>query len=79
MVDEEGYVFITGRKKELIITAGGENVAPYPIENNIKKKLPFASWVVVIGDNKKYLTALISIKNITPPIQVPSDEIEEDA
>lgn len=61
-------MFITGRKKELIVTAGGENIAPYPIENNIKKKLPFASWVVIIGDNKKFLTALIAIRNVASPI-----------
>lgn len=63
-VNEEGYIFITGRKKEIIVTAGGENVAPYPIENNIKKKLRgFASWVVVVGDNRKFLTALIAVRN----------------
>lgn len=57
-------MFIIGRKKEIIVTAGGENIAPYPIENNIMNKInKFASWVVVIGDDRKFLTALIVIKN----------------
>lgn len=60
-IDEEGFLFITGRKKELIITAGGENVAPVLIENEIKKYGPNISQVVVIGDKRKYLTALITI------------------
>ncbi len=49
---------ITGRIKELIITAGGENVAPVLIENQINTFLPIFSHVVVIGDKRKYLTAL---------------------
>ena len=57
-------MFIIGRKKEIIVTAGGENVAPYPIENKIISKISkFASWVVVIGDDRKFLTALIAVKN----------------
>lgn len=57
-------MFIIGRKKEIIVTAGGENIAPYPIENHIISKInKFTSWVVVIGDDRKFLTALIAIKN----------------
>lgn len=61
-VDEDGYIFITGRIKELIITAGGENVAPVPIEDNIKKALPCLSNAMVIGDKLKFLSVLISFK-----------------
>jgi len=46
----------------LIITAGGENVAPVPIEDFIKEKCPGISNVVVIGDHRKYMTALITLK-----------------
>jgi long-chain-fatty-acid--CoA ligase ACSBG len=53
---------ITGRIKELIITAGGENVAPVLIENQITTVLPIFSNVVVIGDKRKYLTALLCLK-----------------
>ena len=78
--NETGNMFIIGRKKEIIVTAGGENVAPYPIENNIISKInKFASWVVVIGDDRKFLTALIAIKNSHDATQVPCDEIEDEA
>lgn len=42
----------------------------------MKKKLPFASWIVVVGDRKKHLTALIVVKNQNEPLQVPVDDIE---
>lgn len=57
-LDGEGYLSITDRKKEIIITAAGKNIAPQPIENKIKS-FPFAEQVCVIGDQRKYLTALI--------------------
>lgn len=57
-LDDQGYLSITDRKKELIITAAGKNVAPQPIENRLKS-FPFIEQVCLIGDQKKYLTALI--------------------
>lgn len=66
--DENGYLYITGRIKELIITAGGENLAPVPIEDNIKAELPFVSNAMVIGDKKKFLSVLL-----TPKIVMDSD------
>ena len=47
---------------ELIITSGGENVAPVPIEDKIKAEIPFISNVMLIGDKRKYLTCLITLK-----------------
>jgi long-chain-fatty-acid--CoA ligase ACSBG len=57
-----GFVKITGRYKELIITAGGENVAPVPIEDAVKKACPAISNIVMHGDKRKYNTALITLK-----------------
>jgi long-chain-fatty-acid--CoA ligase ACSBG len=50
-IDSEGFLFITGRIKELIITAGGENVAPIIIEDNFKLFCPIASNIMVVGEN----------------------------
>jgi long-chain-fatty-acid--CoA ligase ACSBG len=61
-INENGNLLITGRIKELIITAGGENVAPSPIEHAILHQCKIISNVVLIGDNKKYLSALITLK-----------------
>ena len=62
-VDDDGFYTVVGRIKEIIITAGGENVAPTNIESEIKKALPeLVSHVVVVGDKQKYLNCLITIK-----------------
>ncbi|MDD2735099.1 MAG: long-chain fatty acid--CoA ligase [Desulfuromonadaceae bacterium] len=55
---EDGFVFITDRKKELIITAGGKNIAPQPIENELKM-IKYVSSAYVYGDRKPFITALI--------------------
>ncbi|XP_065059824.1 long-chain-fatty-acid--CoA ligase ACSBG2-like [Rhopilema esculentum] len=60
--DKDGFMFITGRIKELIITAGGENIAPVPIEERIKAELPFISNAMVIGDKRKFLSVLLTPK-----------------
>jgi long-chain-fatty-acid--CoA ligase ACSBG len=57
-----GYLTITGREKDIIITSGGENITPSLIEDNIKNHIDIIEHVVVIGDNKKYLIALATLK-----------------
>jgi long-chain acyl-CoA synthetase len=59
-VDEEGFLFITDRKKDLIVTAGGMNIAPQNIENLLKAD-PFISQVMVHGDRRPYPVALITL------------------
>jgi long-chain acyl-CoA synthetase len=59
-IDEDGFVFITDRKKDLIVTAGGMNIAPQNIENLLKAD-PFISQAMVYGDRKPYPVALITI------------------
>lgn len=60
VMDDEGFLTITDRKKDLIVTAGGKNIAPQNIENLIRT-LPLISQVMVYGDRRKYLTALITL------------------
>jgi long-chain-fatty-acid--CoA ligase ACSBG len=62
----DGVLFITGRAKELIITAGGENVPPVLIENEIKSALPFLANAMVVGDMKKFLTVLLTLREDPP-------------
>ena len=58
--DEDGFLHITGRKKDIIITAGGKNITPKNIESAVKNH-PLVGECVVIGDRRKYLTMLVSL------------------
>jgi long-chain acyl-CoA synthetase len=60
-LDEDGYLTITDRKKDLIITAGGKNISPSWIENRLKVS-PYVREAIVIGDRRRYCTALIGIE-----------------
>jgi long-chain-fatty-acid--CoA ligase ACSBG len=72
-IDADGFLSITGRIKELIITAGGENVAPVIIEDNFKLLCPPCSNMMVIGDGQRFLGALISFKvDVNPKTGGPS-------
>jgi long-chain acyl-CoA synthetase len=59
-VDEDGFIYITGRKKDIIITAGGKNITPANLENGITQNR-WISRAVVIGDRRPYLVALVTL------------------
>ncbi|KSZ58873.1 long-chain fatty acid--CoA ligase [Rhodococcus pyridinivorans KG-16] len=59
-IDEDGFISITGRKKELIVTAGGKNVAPAVLEDSLRAH-PLISQVIVVGDSKPFIGALITL------------------
>ncbi len=59
-IDEDGFLKITGRKKEIIVTAGGKNVAPAVLEDQLRAH-PLISQAMVVGDNKPFIGALITI------------------
>ncbi|MFG1784208.1 AMP-dependent synthetase/ligase [Rhodococcus oryzae] len=59
-VDSEGYITITGRKKEIIVTAGGKNVAPAQLEDQLRAH-PLISQALVVGDQKPFIGALITV------------------
>ncbi|OKK05847.1 long-chain fatty acid--CoA ligase [Streptomyces sp. CB03234] len=60
-LDEDGYLTITGRKKDVIITSGGKNVIPAPLEDWLRAH-PLVSQCMVVGDNRPYVTALITLE-----------------
>lgn len=60
VIDKDGFLQITDRKKDLLITAGGENIAPQVLEGQLKG-VPVIGQAVVIGDRRKYLTALLTL------------------
>merc|ERR1719293_270356 len=77
MVTTAGMVKITGRYKELIIGDGGENIAPVPIEDHVKKTCDGINEVMMIGDKRKYNVAFITLKAVGANGEVPgSDDLD---
>ncbi|KAK8807128.1 hypothetical protein WA158_003887 [Blastocystis sp. Blastoise] len=74
--DNDGFFYVTGRIKELIVTAGGENIPPVLIETKIMELSNCFANVVVVGDKKKYLSCLISLKTNANPLNgEPTDKL----
>ena len=81
--DDEGFLTITGRKKEIIVTAGGKNVAPAALEDPIRAN-PIVGQVVVVGDQKPFIAALVTLDPEMLPAwltnnSLPADMSLEDA
>jgi long-chain acyl-CoA synthetase len=66
-IDEDGYLTITGRKKEIIVTAGGKNVSPAQLEDPIRAN-PIVGQVIVVGEQKPFISALITLDEEMLPV-----------
>ncbi|HWR85646.1 MAG TPA: long-chain fatty acid--CoA ligase [Rhodoglobus sp.] len=66
-IDDDGYLQITGRKKEILVTAGGKNVAPAALEDPIRAN-PIIGQVVVVGDQKPFISALVTLDEEMLPV-----------
>ncbi|MBI9074959.1 MAG: long-chain fatty acid--CoA ligase [Desulfatibacillum sp.] len=78
-IDEDGFLWVTGRKKDIIITSGGKNITPAKIESSLMSS-PLVEHAVVVGEGRKFLTALLTISpeagakflgmDSTPPLDI---------
>jgi len=78
-INEKGFLFITGRFKELIITAGGENIPPVLIEDTIKEECRLISNCMLVGDYKNYLALLVAIKTEPGPDMTLTRNLSQEA
>ncbi|KAM6216712.1 LOW QUALITY PROTEIN: long-chain-fatty-acid--CoA ligase ACSBG2 [Rhynchocyon petersi] len=81
-IDQQGFLYITGRSKvaKILITAGGENVPPIPIENLVKEKIPIITRALLVGDRAKFLSMLLTLKcQLDPQTSEPQDRLNKEA
>merc|ERR1719359_2182051 len=80
MITEAGMCKITGRYKELIIGEGGENIAPIPIEDHVKKMCDGIAEIMMIGDKRKYNVAFVTLKAVGANGETPgTDDLDAGA
>ena len=75
-IDEDGFISITGRKKELIVTAGGKNVAPAALEDPLRAN-PLVAQAVVIGDQRRFVSAVVSLDPEMLPIWLGNNGLDK--
>jgi long-chain acyl-CoA synthetase len=75
-LDDDGYLRITGRKKELIVTAGGKNVAPAVLEDRLRAH-PLVSQCIVVGDQKPFIGALVTLDPEMLPVWAKNNGLDE--
>ena len=76
-MDEDGFLTITGRKKEIIVTAGGKNVAPAMLEDQIRAAA-LVSQCIVVGEGRKFVGALVTLDAEVLPAWLKRHELPED-
>lgn len=77
--DEDGFLYIGGRQKEIIVTGGGENVAPVPIEEMIKVQMKdIVSNCMVLGDKRKHLACILTLRTVLDASNLPTDQLHPD-
>lgn len=79
-LDPDGFLKITGRIKELIITAGGQNIAPVPVEDNFKLECVACSNIMMVGEQQRFMAAIITFKvDVDLKTGVPSRNLTTEA
>jgi len=77
--DEDGFLFVGGRSKEIIVTGGGENVAPVPIEDMLKVQMKtIVSNCMVLGDKRKHLACILTLRTVLDANNLPTDQLHPD-
>jgi len=78
-MDKDGFLYINGRMKEILITGGGENIAPVPIEDDIKSELvDIVSHGMLVGDKRKHLAIILTLKTVLDSKNQPTDILHPD-
>jgi len=77
--DEDGFLYIGGRQKEIIVTGGGENVAPVPIEDMLKVQMKdIVSNCMVLGDKRKHLAVILTLRTVLDENNLPTNKLHPD-